>query len=85
MPPKIPIIRQQSASPVTTGPALVAEDILVVQDIVDTLDAMPGELTRALGDLRELDAVLTGEYLASHTNWAALQYSWFRLCLDPWV
>lgn len=66
MPPKAPIIRQQSASPIPApppapGPSQVPNDLLVIQDIVDTLDAMPGELTRALGDLRELDAVLTGK------------------------
>jgi hypothetical protein len=36
-------------------------DIVSVIEIQDTLDAMPLELTKCFGDLRELDAVLNGE------------------------
>jgi hypothetical protein len=31
-------------------------------DMLDTLDSIPGELTQRFGDLRELDAVLNGQY-----------------------
>jgi hypothetical protein len=36
-------------------------DIVSVIEIQDALDAMPLELTKCFGDLRELDAVLNGE------------------------
>ena len=34
------------------------QDILVIQDIMDTLDQIPPELTRVHSDLNELGAVL---------------------------
>lgn len=60
MPPK-------AAPPVAPpSPVLPTEinddhDLLSVIDMVDTLDAIPGELTQRFGDLRELDAVLNGK------------------------
>jgi hypothetical protein len=57
MPPKpVPIFSQ----PVTVVPSRPNDqhDIATTLALVDTLDTLPGELTKTFGDLRELDAVL---------------------------
>lgn len=57
MPPKpVPIFSQ----PVTVIPSRPNDqhDIATTLAFADTLDTIPGELTKTFGDLRELDAVL---------------------------
>ncbi|KAJ9115136.1 hypothetical protein QFC22_005466 [Naganishia vaughanmartiniae] len=57
MPPKpVPIFSQ----PATIIPSRPNDqhDIATTLALVDTLDTLPGELTKTFGDLRELDAVL---------------------------
>ncbi|WVR03501.1 hypothetical protein IAU60_000492 [Kwoniella sp. DSM 27419] len=57
MPPKMSVAAPLSPSP----PPMVnddAQDILVIQDLMDTLDQIPPELTRVFSDLNELGAVL---------------------------
>lgn len=57
MPPKQLVQAPPSLSP---GPAPTddAQDMLVIQDLMDTLDQLPPELTRVYSDLNELGAVL---------------------------
>ncbi|KAK1926148.1 putative histone acetylation-related protein [Papiliotrema laurentii] len=55
MPPRFANAQEQSASPT---PENDLQDILVIQDIMDTLDQIPPELTRVHSDLNELGAVL---------------------------
>lgn len=42
-----------------------AQDMLVIQDLMDTLDQLPPELTRVYSDLNELGAVLYSELVES--------------------
>ena len=55
MPPRYAVVSEPSPSP---PPENDAQDILVIQDIMDTLDQIPPELTRVHSDLNELGAVL---------------------------
>ena len=56
MPPRANVVMEGSASPL---PEINdAQDILVIQDFMDTLDQLPPELTRVHSDLNELGAVL---------------------------
>ncbi len=43
-------------------PSADAQDLLIVQDVMDTLDQIPPELTRVHSDLNELGAVLYCRY-----------------------
>ncbi|WWC66697.1 uncharacterized protein I206_100601 [Kwoniella pini CBS 10737] len=63
MPPKMPVIAPPSPSP-PPPTANDAQDILVIQDIMDTLDQIPPELTRVYSDLNELGAVLYSTLLS---------------------
>lgn len=56
MPPKLTALQPPSPSP--PPPTNDAQDLLVIQDIMDTLDQIPPELTRVHSDLNELGAVL---------------------------
>ncbi|WVO18437.1 hypothetical protein L204_106154 [Cryptococcus depauperatus] len=56
MPPKASVIQQPSLSPPPINND--AQDLLVIQDLMDTLDQIPPELTRVHSDLSELGAVL---------------------------
>jgi len=60
MPPRYAVAPEASPSP---PPENDAQDILVIQDIMDTLDQIPPELTRVHSDLNELGAVLYCEFL----------------------
>lgn len=57
MPPKHPL-PAASPSPPPIAVTNEAQDMLVIQDLMDTLDQMPPELTRVYSDLNELGAVL---------------------------
>ncbi|WWC58261.1 uncharacterized protein I303_100799 [Kwoniella dejecticola CBS 10117] len=57
MPPKMPVVAPPSPSP-PPPTADDAQDILIISDIMDTLDQIPPELTRVFSDLNELGAVL---------------------------
>ena len=57
MPPRINP-SQRSLSPPTSSVPNDVQDILVLQDMMDTLDQIPPELTRVHSDLNELGAVL---------------------------
>ena len=60
MPPKLPIVHAPSPSP-PLGPTInEAHDLLIIQDMVDTFEQVPPELTRVHSDLNELGAVLYG-------------------------
>ncbi|OCF73459.1 hypothetical protein I204_05300 [Kwoniella mangroviensis CBS 8886] len=63
MPPKMPVIAPPSPSP-PPPTANDAQDILIIQDIMDTLDQIPPELTRVYSDLNELGAVLYSTLLS---------------------
>ncbi|KIR30116.1 hypothetical protein I307_00193 [Cryptococcus deuterogattii 99/473] len=56
MPPKLTAFQPPSPSP--PPPTNDPHDLLVIQDIMDTLDQIPPELTRVHSDLNELGAVL---------------------------
>ena len=61
MPPKGSTTRYQPPPQSVSPPPAQQDDkhdILSVVDFVDALDALPIELTKGYGDLRELDAVL---------------------------
>lgn len=59
MPPKAAVIHQQPASPTPPPPpSNDAQDLLVIQDLMDSMDQIPAELTRVHSDLNELGAVL---------------------------
>jgi len=58
MPPRAPVIIAPSPSPPPFQPTNDTQDILIIQDIMDTLDQIPNELTRVHSDLNELGAVL---------------------------
>ncbi|ORY23621.1 hypothetical protein BCR39DRAFT_548981 [Naematelia encephala] len=58
MPPKASVAHQPSASPPPPPGSSEAQDLLVIQDFMDTLDQIPPELTRVHSDLNELGAVL---------------------------
>ena len=58
MPPRIALPHSVSPPPIDSLSPNDAQDILVVQDIMDTLDQIPPELTRVHSDLNELGAVL---------------------------
>ncbi|KAK4686212.1 hypothetical protein P7C73_g3914, partial [Tremellales sp. Uapishka_1] len=58
MPPKGSTARQVSISPPPPPSSADNNDFLIIQDIVDTLDQIPPELTRVHSDLNELGAVL---------------------------
>ncbi|WWC85940.1 uncharacterized protein L201_000810 [Kwoniella dendrophila CBS 6074] len=64
MPPKMaPVQAPPSPSP-PPPTANDAQDILVIQDIMDTLDQIPPEITRVYSDLNELGAVLYSTLLS---------------------
>ncbi|WVQ80285.1 hypothetical protein IAT38_002390 [Cryptococcus sp. DSM 104549] len=56
MPPKLSAVQPPSPSP--PPPTNDAQDLLVIQDLMDTLDQIPIEITKVHGDLNELGAVL---------------------------
>lgn len=59
MPPKAAVARAPSPSPSLPLPVHNdANDILIIQDLMDTIDQIPIELTRVHSDLNELGAVL---------------------------
>ncbi|WVQ93785.1 hypothetical protein IAU59_000863 [Kwoniella sp. CBS 9459] len=60
MPPKMSVAAPGAASPSPPPSAATndAQDLLIIQDIMDTLDQIPPELTRVYSDLNELGAVL---------------------------
>lgn len=61
MPPKAAAVVARSPSPTPPPPQPQkndANDILVIQDLMDTIDQIPIELTRVHSDLNELGAVL---------------------------
>ncbi|OCF36164.1 hypothetical protein I316_02036 [Kwoniella heveanensis BCC8398] len=59
MPPKTSVVAPAaSLSPPPPATANDAQDLLIIQDIMDTLDQIPPELTRVYSDLNELGAVL---------------------------
>ena len=58
MPPKAALQHATSVSPPPLPPSRDAQDLLIVQDIMDTMDQIPPELTRVHSDLNELGAVL---------------------------
>ena len=74
MPPKAyaAVVEPLSPSPppLTAQSINDAQDILVVSDIMDTLDQIPSELTRVHSDLNELGAVLFCESTSS-PSWSA--------------
>jgi hypothetical protein len=74
MPPKAyaAVVEPLSPSPppLTAQSIDDAQDILVVSDIMDTLDQIPSELTRVHSDLNELGAVLFCESTSS-PSWSA--------------
>lgn len=67
MPPKASAAAAAPPAPVAASPPPPepkpndASDILVIQDLMDTIDQIPIELTRVHSDLNELGAVLYGE------------------------
>ena len=68
MPPRTNIIQPSSITPPPSQSA-DAQDLLVIQDVMDTLDQIPPELTRVHSDLNELGAVLYCEsQLSSETS-----------------
>ncbi|KAK8845481.1 hypothetical protein IAR55_006194 [Kwoniella newhampshirensis] len=62
MPPKQPVLQLPSPSP--PPPNNDAQDLLIIQDIMDTLDQIPPEITRVHSDLNELGAVLYSTLLS---------------------
>lgn len=64
MPPKAAVVRAISPTPPPPPPPPNdAQDILIIQDFMDTIDQIPVELTRVHSDLNELGAVLYCECL----------------------
>lgn len=59
MPPKAAAVAA-SPSPPPVSPN-DTQDILIISDMIDTLDQLPSELTRVHSDLNELAAVLYGK------------------------
>lgn len=55
MPPKGVVVASPSPPPL---PPNDVQDLLVIADMVDTLDHVPAEVTRVHSDLNELSAVL---------------------------
>jgi len=55
MPPKGVVVASPSPPPM---PPNDVQDLLVIADMVDTLDHVPAEVTRVHSDLNELSAVL---------------------------
>lgn len=51
------------------NPTPSSEIIHLVSTFADTIDALPPSLTRSLSDLKELDAVLSGEWEWSTRAW----------------
>lgn len=86
MPPKAyaAVVEPLSPSPppLTAQSIDDAQDILVVSDIMDTLDQIPSELTRVHSDLNELGAVLFCESTSS-PSWSARRAPWFQPALSP--
>ncbi|WWD22429.1 hypothetical protein CI109_106920 [Kwoniella shandongensis] len=62
MPPKQTVLQPPSPSP--PPPSNDAQDLLVIHDIMDTLDQIPPEITRVHSDLNELGAVLYSTLLS---------------------
>lgn len=60
-----------SPPPAQTSAASNAQDLLVIHDIVDTLDQIPFELTKVHSDLNELGAVLYCKFVSPLFSWAA--------------
>ena len=85
MPPKAyaAVVEPLSPSPppLTAQSIDDAQDILVVSDIMDTLDQIPSELTRVHSDLNELGAVLFCESTSS-PSWSACWACWSQPALS---
>ncbi|ORX34705.1 hypothetical protein BD324DRAFT_634571 [Kockovaella imperatae] len=69
MPPRvIPPQASMSPAPMENIAPNDAQDILVIQDVMDTLDQIPPELTRVHSDLNELGAVLYSTLVGLEKN-----------------
>ena len=64
MPPKLPA----AAAVPPDEEEVKAQDMLILQDLMDTLEQMPTEMTRVHADLNELGAVLYCMLRARHCS-----------------